>query len=81
MVQQAQLGPLVQALSSQLGINPQELEERGRQSRLTMAATVAAARSNCACDACQLLRQFSDKLVSDALHEVSPGAPGPDPQP
>jgi hypothetical protein len=81
MVQPAQLGPLVQALSSQLGISPQDLEERGRQSRLTMAATVAAARSNCDCEACRLLRQFSDKLVGDALREVDSGAQGPNSQP
>ena len=81
MVNQQQLGPLLQSLGSQLGVNPEELQERGRQSRLTMAATMAAARSTCQCETCRLLRQFADKLVGDALREVTPDVPGPDPQP
>lgn len=72
MVQQAQPDQLLRALSSQLGVNPQELETRARQSRLGYAATMAAVRSNCGCDACKLLRQTVDSLVEDAMKEITP---------
>ena len=78
MVHQAQPDQLLRALSSQLGVNPQELEERARQSRLGYAATMAAIHDGCACDACRLLRAAADKVVTDALKEITPppvGAP------
>ncbi len=74
MVNQAQPAALLRALSSQLGVSPEELKEQGRQSRLTLAATIAATGSNCQCDPCRLLRQHSAKIVRDAIQEISPPA-------
>lgn len=75
MVQQAQLGPLLQALSNQLGVSPEDMEERVRQSRLSLAATMAAVQDRCPCNACQLLRQAAGKIVQDALKEIVPPTP------
>ena len=72
MVNQAQPDQLLRALSSQLGVSPAELETRARQSKLGYAATMAAVRSNCGCQACQLLRQTVDSLVEDAMKEIAP---------
>jgi len=74
MVQQAQPEALLRALSSQLGVNPQELEARARQQRFTYAATMAAVQSGCTCDACKLLRETVGNVVDDALKELPPAA-------
>ena len=71
MVQQAQPDQLLRALSSQLGVNPQDLEERARQSKLAYAAQVAAIQDGCTCRACQLLRRTVDGLVDDAMKEIT----------
>ena len=75
MVHPAQPDQLLRRLSQELGVNPQELQERARQSKLGYAATMAAVRSGCNCDACQLLRRSVDSLVEDAMKEITPPAP------
>jgi len=72
MVQRAQPAAILQRLSQELGINPQELEERARQSRLAQAAQVAALQDGCNCRACKLMRQSLDRLVDDAMNEIAP---------
>lgn len=78
---QAQPDQILRVLSSQLGVSPQDLEERARQSRLSLAATMAALQDRCSCNACQLLRQTAGKLVQDALKEVTPPPPAAATQP
>ena len=76
MVHPAQPEALLQALSNQLGVKPQELEARARQQRFTYAATMAAVSSVCSCDACKLLRETVGNVVEDALKELPrPAAP------
>ena len=74
MVHPAQPDQLLRRLSQELGVNPQELQERARQSKLGYAATMAAVRSNCGCDACRLLRRSVDALVDEAMQEITPPA-------
>jgi isopentenyldiphosphate isomerase len=75
MVQQAQPAALIRRLSQELGVSPQELEERARQSRLGYAAQVAALQDGCGCRACRLLRQSLDGLVDEAMKEIATPPP------
>jgi hypothetical protein len=81
MVQQGQPDQLLRVLSSQLGVSPQDLEDRARQSRLGYAATMSAVQGRCNCDACRLLRAAAGKLVQDALKEAIPLAVSAPPEP
>jgi hypothetical protein len=77
MVQPAQLAPLVQTLLREQGVDPQELQSRGRQGRLGFAASLIALTNNCNCEPCQILRQSMHLLLQEARKEIAADAPGP----
>lgn len=71
MVQPQQVPPLLERLVSEASAPPQDAGARGRQSKLTFAATIIASRSNCACEPCRLLRATLDNLIADARQEIA----------
>jgi len=80
MVHPAQPDQLLRRLSQEIGVNPQELQERARQSKLGQAATMAAIQDGCDCRACLLLRGTVNTLMAEAMREIAP-PPAPAPAP
>ena len=81
MVNQAQLGPLLQTLLREQGVDPQEVQSRGRQGKLGFAASIIALRNGCNCEPCQILRRSMDGLLEDARKEIAIDAQGQAPLP
>lgn len=64
------------------GLGPEalaQLDGRSRAARFVSLATMAAARSECPCDSCRLLRQAVDISMGEALKELEPDAKSDNP--
>ena len=64
------------------GLDPEvlaQLEGRSQASRFVSLATMAAARSDCECDAARLLRRAVEISMGEGLKELEPDAPSDDP--
>lgn len=68
----------VQQLLSLGAARSEEESPRFRSQRLVSAATMAAARSKCNCDACKYLRRAVDISIEEAKKELEPDAKGDD---
>lgn len=75
MVNPALANQLLQQLAGQVPVSSDDLEARARQGRLTFAATIAASRSDCQCEPCQLLRKALDGLLADARKDIAIDSP------
>lgn len=56
-----------------------EADPRLRAARLSSAATIAAARGKCKCEACRYLRRLVELTLEDAEKELKADAKGDDP--
>ena len=66
------------------GLTPEalaQLDGRSQASRFVSLATMAAARSDCECDASRLLRRAVDISMGDAMKELEADAPSNNPPP
>ncbi|MBA7613444.1 hypothetical protein ES703_20693 [subsurface metagenome] len=71
-----------QAPKQMPGLDPEalaQLDGRSRAARFVSLATMAAARSNCGCDAVRLLNRAIEISMGEALKELEPDAKSDDP--
>lgn len=58
---------------------PAEADARLRGARLSSAATMAAARDKCKCQACRFLRRLVELTLEEANKDLEPDAKSDDP--
>mgnify|MGYP001591424517 FL=1 len=81
MMDPRQLQALASRLASGAVAPDADMDTRVRQGRLSFAATIAALRSACSCEACQYLRMAIDIMLADAKKELVPDGANLSPRP